>query len=131
MGIARKMQSWVRRQFSFVVSRYFTVVVHHPQAIKSESNQDKKQPLSFYKAQKNALSKETIRDIRRLRASDPKWTCKELAKKFNIAPFTVTLIAPLSKDRKEDLKSAQIYSLNPTKNWKGPTHYQKVIAMKK
>ncbi|KAF0449699.1 ribosomal protein subunit L20 [Gigaspora margarita] len=59
------------------------------------------------------LTEDEINEMRELRLSNPeKWTCNELAKKFQCSPLFVGQAAPLSKERREILETRKIAQFN-------------------
>ncbi|CAG8507705.1 10824_t:CDS:1 [Cetraspora pellucida] len=64
------------------------------------------------------LTEDEINEMRELRLSNPeKWTCNELAKKFQCSPLFVGQAAPLSKDRREILEARKVAQFNKM-GWK-------------
>ncbi|KAF8682719.1 RmlD substrate binding domain [Rhizoctonia solani] len=54
------------------------------------------------------LTRDQIEEIRRLRLSDPKTnSCQVLAEKFNCTPIFVSMVAPLPKQKREELEKEQ------------------------
>ncbi|KDN34622.1 hypothetical protein RSAG8_12284, partial [Rhizoctonia solani AG-8 WAC10335] len=54
------------------------------------------------------LTQDEIGEIRRLRLSDPKNnSCQALAEKFNCTPIFVSMVAPLPKQKREELEKEQ------------------------
>ncbi|CAE7053871.1 unnamed protein product [Rhizoctonia solani] len=54
------------------------------------------------------LTQEQIEEIRRLRLGDPKNnSCQALAKKFNCTAIFVSMVAPLPKEKREELEREQ------------------------
>ncbi|KAH7340910.1 mitochondrial ribosomal protein subunit L20-domain-containing protein [Rhizoctonia solani] len=54
------------------------------------------------------LTQDQIEEIRRLRLSDPKNnSCQALAKQFNCTPIFVSMVAPLPKQKREELEKEQ------------------------
>ncbi|CAE6529442.1 unnamed protein product [Rhizoctonia solani] len=54
------------------------------------------------------LTQDQIAEIRRLRLSDPKTnSCISLAKRFNCTPIFVSMVAPLPKQKREELEREQ------------------------
>lgn len=61
-------------------------------------------PLSTPSEKKYHLSPKDVEEIQRLRASEPyTYTKKVLAEKFNVSPFTISLVSDVSKERKQDM----------------------------
>jgi hypothetical protein len=54
------------------------------------------------------LTQDQIEEIRRLRLEDPKAnSCQFLATKFNCTPIFVSMVAPLPKQKREELEKEQ------------------------
>lgn len=59
----------------------------------------------YYQADKYHLTKEEVREIRRLRTSDPKeWSVLKLAKKYNCSPIFIMMAVKSSAEHKASVK---------------------------
>ncbi|CAG8665463.1 4142_t:CDS:1, partial [Scutellospora calospora] len=64
------------------------------------------------------LTEDDIKEMRELRLSDPeKWTCNELAKKFQCSSLFVGQVAPLSNERREIYEASKVAQFNKM-GWK-------------
>jgi hypothetical protein len=62
--------------------------------------------LSTPREQKLNLTPKEVQEIQTLRMSEPeKWTRKALAKKFDVSPFTISLVSDANPDRKLEMQS--------------------------
>ena len=90
---------------------------------------------NLYKRKKNkevafkrvTFAPEQIKEIRELRSSDPwKYTVSTLAKLYNTNGRHISAIAPAPPSYIQDRIEKQILSMNPSKAWRGKTHYKRI-----
>lgn len=79
-----------------------------------------------------ADSPQLIEEITELRNKDPlKYSVGFLAKQYSVPKQSITYYCKLNDRNKEIVKSASIYKMNPSNNWKGQIHYRKIKTLQK
>ena len=134
MGAVRSAQPLVwsaaQREFSgSVVTR--TVVIRHE--VRAVTPKAYTPPVRVdWQEEVKVLSTDVKEEITHLRNENPfEWSLSKLSQKYQISRRAVGAIARLDADNKERVKSANIYKMNPSSQWKGPIHYRKVRNLQK